>query len=367
MAENKITLSVIKADVGGWVGHSHSHPDIKQLAREMLEIAKNDGVVTDSYVTSVGDDLQLIMTHSKGELNKEIHSLAWKVFLECTNRAKRLKLYGAGQDLLKSTFSGNLKGMGPGIAEAEFKERESEPVVIFMADKTEPGAFSIPIYRMFADPFYSPGLVIDPGMHGGFSFNVHDVFEKKQVWLDCPEEMYDLLALVGTVGRYEIKKVVRKKDGELAAVTSTERLNLIAGKYVGKDDPVMITRCQHGLPDVGEVLEPFAWPHLVAGWNRGSHNGPLMPVPQRHSNTARFDGPPRVIALGFQIADGMFGKAADMFDDPSFDKARAETNIMADLIRRNGPFQPHRLEDSEMEYTRLPQILKKLRPRFRKI
>src|SRR5660398_195705 len=39
----------------------------------------------------------------------------------------------------------------------------------------------------------------------------------------------------------------------------------MAGKYVGKDDPVMIVRCQSGLPAVGEVLEPWANPHLVFG------------------------------------------------------------------------------------------------------
>jgi DNA-binding transcriptional regulator LsrR (DeoR family) len=31
---------------------------------------------------------------------------------------------------------------------------------------------------------------------------------------------------------------------------------------VGKDDPVMIVRCQSGFPAVGEVLEPFAFPRL---------------------------------------------------------------------------------------------------------
>jgi len=42
---------------------------------------------------------------------------------------------------------------------------------------------------------------------------------------------------------------------------------------------VAIVRAQSGLPALGEVLEPFAFPHLVSGWMRGSHNGPIMPVP----------------------------------------------------------------------------------------
>ncbi len=57
----------------------------------------------------------------------------------------------------------------------------------------------------------------------------------------------------------------------------------MAGRYIGKDDPVCIIRCQSGLPAVGEVLEAFAQPHLVAGWMRGgSHwGGPLLPVAEK--------------------------------------------------------------------------------------
>jgi fructose 1,6-bisphosphate aldolase/phosphatase len=362
----KVTLSVIKADIGGWVGHSHSHPEILELARKALEDAKDKKKILDYYVTACGDDLELIMTHKKGDANKEIHGIAWDIFLEGTARAKQLKLYGAGQDILKTAFSGNLKGMGPGVAEMTFEERPSEPVIVFMADKTEPGAWSIPLYKMFVDPFYNPGLVIDPDMHEGFKFTILDVIEKKLVTFSCPEEIYDMLALMGTVGRYEVKEVRRKAGNEICAVTSTDRLSLIAGRYVGKDDPVMIVRAQKGLPDVGEVLEPFATPYFVAGWNRGSHNGPFMPVSEKDAHMSRFDGPPRVMALGFQLSEGMLGLPADMFDDVGFDKARAECNDMANFIRRNGPFQPHRLEPSEMEYTTLAEIMKKLKMRFKK-
>ncbi|HBG22447.1 MAG TPA: fructose 1,6-bisphosphatase, partial [Peptococcaceae bacterium] len=48
-------------------------------------------------------------------------------------------------------------------------------------------------------------------------------------------------------------------------------------------------RCQSGYPAVGEALEPFTYPHLVAGWMRGSHNGPLMPVNMENARPTRFD------------------------------------------------------------------------------
>jgi len=363
----RVTLSVIKADIGGFVGHSDSHPAIIDLARIELENARNRGLLIDCHVTRCGDDLQLIMTHQKGIDNQEIHGLAYDIFKKGTEKAKELKLYGAGQDLLKETFSGNLKGMGPGVAELEFEERPSEPVLIFMADKTEPGAWNIPLYKMFADPFSTAGLVIDPDLHDGFTFEVHDIKENKKIELKCPKELYDLLAFIGQPGRYVIKHVYRNTDKLYASSTSTTRLNLIAGKYVGKDDPVMIVRAQHGLPAVGEVLEAFAQPWIVGGWMRGSHHGPLMPVGAKDAHPARFDGPPRVMCYGFQLANGKLIGPKDMFDDPSFDMVRWEALKVADILRRQGPFEPHRLGEEEMEYTTLHILKEKLEKRFKPI
>ena len=130
----KLTLSHIKADIGGYARHSASHPEVLAKANECLAKAKQAGLLIDYHVTKCGDDLQLILTHQQGEESPGIHKLAWDTFLEGTEIAKKLKLYGAGQDLLSDAFSGNVKGMGPGVAEMEFDERTSEPILIFMAD-----------------------------------------------------------------------------------------------------------------------------------------------------------------------------------------------------------------------------------------
>jgi fructose 1,6-bisphosphate aldolase/phosphatase len=356
-AEEKITVSVIKADVGGWVGHSASHPEMLALASQIVQQAVDQGFLVDGQVLHVGDDVELIMTHRRGEEDPEVHQFAWNTFLELTQLAKRLKLYGAGQDLLTDTFSGNVKGMGPGVAELSFVERPSDPIVIFMADKTSPGAFNLPLFRIFADPFNTAGLVIDPAMHRGFRFRVMDVMENKVWILSCPEDIYDLLVLIGATGRYIIQNIYRKKDGEIAVAASTQRLGILAGRYVGKDDPVMIVRSQSGFPAIGEVLEPFAFPHLVEGWMRGSHNGPLMPVAFEDATPTRFDGPPRIIAAGYQVSHGKLIGPRDMFADVSFDECRREANRIADYMRRHGPFEPHRLGLHEMEYTTLPQVM----------
>jgi fructose 1,6-bisphosphate aldolase/phosphatase len=63
----------------------------------------------------------------------KIHKLAWDAFLAGTKIAKEQGLYGAGQDLLKDAFLGNVKGMGLAVAEMEFQERPNEPFLLFFA------------------------------------------------------------------------------------------------------------------------------------------------------------------------------------------------------------------------------------------
>ena len=362
----KTTVSVIKADIGSLAGHVVVPNEILEFARKKLAEYVETGLINSYYVTHAGDDLELIFTHNKGVENEEIHKMAWTIFKETTEKvSKPMKLYAAGQDLLKEAFSGNIRGMGPGVAEMEFMERKSDPIAIFMADKTEPGAWNLPLYRIFADPFNTAGLVIDPRMHDGFKFTVLDVIEGKEVVLSTPEESYDLLALIGTTSRYIIKEVRRKGDDEIAAVASVTRLSLIAGKYVGKDDPVLIVRAQSGFPAMGEILEAFSFPHLVAGWMRGSHAGPLIPVPLKYSKVSRFDGPPRVVGLGFQVTNGKLIGPVDLFDDPAFEAVRQWGCSVAEYMRRHGPFMPHRLGPDEMEYTTLPSVLEKLKDRFK--
>ncbi len=367
----KTTISIIKSDVGSLAGHHVVPKPLLDIGKKRLKEAQNEGLINSYYVFNAGDDLELLMVHQKGEANPEIHQLAWNTFKEAADKAKDLKLYGAGQDLLKTAFSGNIRGMGPGVAEMEIEERGSDPIVVFAADKTEPGAFNFPLFKIFGDPANTAGLVIDPSMIGGFKFEVLDVIENKKVTLKCPEEMYELIALIGTPERYVVAHVQRARDNLIAAATSITRLALIAGKYVGKDDPVSIVRAQHGFPALGEILAPYMHTYFVEGWMRGSHWGPLMPVGLKDSRCTVFDGPPRLVALGFQVGNGKIANddngepmISDLFEDPAFDLARREAIECAALIRGMGEFEPARLSSHAMEYTTLPKVLEKLKKRF---
>ena len=367
----KVTISLIKCDVGSLAGHHIVPKPLFDIAEKKLKKAQDEGVINNFFVFNAGDDLELLMAHEHGEQNSDIHKLAWETFKEAADKALQLKLYAAGQDLLKDAFSGNVRGMGPGVAEMEIEERASDPIVVFAADKTSAGSFNYPLFRIFADPMNTAGLVIDPSMLCGFKFEVIDTLEDKSAVIQCPMEMYELLSLIGTVGRYAISRVWRASDDLICASSSVSKLSLIAGKYVGKDDPVMIARAQHGLPAVGEILAPFMHSYFVQGWMRGSHWGPLMPVGLKDSKCTVFDGPPRIVALGFQMANGKIscdddGKPmiADMFDDPAFSIARREAVQNGCTLRRMGEFEPARLSAEDMEYTTIQTVLQKMEKRF---
>ena len=361
------TLSVIKADIGGMVGHSSMHPDILDHGRKQLEQGVQNGLLIDGQAHACGDDLFLIMSHDRGQDDETLHKFAWDTFQSGTDIARKLHLYGAGQDLLVDAFSGNIRGAGPGSAELEFVERPSEPIIVFMGDKTSAGSFNLPFYKMFADPFNTAGLVIAESLHDGFAFEVHDTANNKKAVFQSPEEIYDLLVFIGSPAHYAVKRIVARSTGEIAGVSSTDKLSLIAGRYVGKDDPTAIVRCQGAFPAVGEVLEAFTTPWIVEGFMRGSHYGPWMPVSLENANPSRFDGPPRIVALGYQLADGKLIGPRDMFDDPSFDPARAEANVISDILRKHGPFEPHRLPLDEMEYTTMPTVAAKMADRWTEI
>ncbi|GBD03858.1 Fructose-1,6-bisphosphate aldolase/phosphatase [bacterium HR19] len=375
----KVTVSLIKADVGSVAGHTTPHPKMIEAVKSVLSDGTKKGIIEDFATARCGDDISLIMTHDKGENNEKVHKLAWDAFMSAAEEAKKMHLYGAGQDLLAEAFSGNVRGLGPGAAEMTFEERKSEPVIALLADKTEPSAFNLPLARIFADPFTTTGLVIDTRMHAGFIFEVVDVKEHKKIKISTPEGLHDLLAFIGDITRYAIKRIFSKDNSiGIAAVVSTEKLSLIAGKYVGKDDPVALIRAQSGLPAAGEVLQPFAFPALVSGWMRGSHWGPFYPSSQDDSNPTFFDGPPRIVALGFHVRDGKIQGLEDAskpgehilldyFKDSSWDAVRRQAMEVAIYIRRHGPFMPAILPPEELEYTTLPEVRKKLQDKWEEV
>ena len=347
----KITVTVIKADVGGIGGHTRPSDGLLNAVKNIVKPqTRNDGkgLLIDHYIGYCGDDIHIVMTHTKGVDNKEIHQLAWKAFEAATKIAKDEGLYGAGQDLLKDSFSGNVKGMGPGVAEMQFEERPNEAFTIYAADKTEPGAFNYPFYRMFVDTLSNTGLIVNQNLSKGVRITVMDVEKGKTAQLNMWEDKPTLEAALMYPGRYVIS-VVHTKDNLPILAASTDRLHNIAGKYVGKDDPICIIRTQKDFPATKEVGAAFSNPHYVAGNTRGSHHMPLMPVKINSSASINF-AIPIVSSLVFSMHNGKLVGPIDGFGTDDWDYIRTIAVKRAIAIRSQGFVHPATLVPSELEY-----------------
>ena len=361
----KTTLSVIKADIGSIGGHICPSQRLMETVDTYLTTYANK-LFLDSYVSYTGDDIAIVSTHNRGVNDAQIHKLCWDAFMAGTEVAKSQGLYGAGQDLLKDSFAGNVRGMGPAVAELEFEERPNEPFLFFAADKTDPGAYNFPLYAAFADPMNTPGLMLSPSMTEGFKFVIMDVNHTegdRVIELDAPEDLYSIATLLRDTERYVVESVWSRSSGEQAAAVSTSRLHNIAGKYTGKDDPVMLVRVQKDFPATGEVLAPYAIGPYVAGAMRGSHQMPLMPVPL-NSGISYFDGPPVVSCAAFAMHNGKMTEPVDAFAHPFWDTVRDAVSKKAIDMRRQGFFGAAMLPMSELEYSGIVEKLEELDKRF---
>src|SRR3989338_6469241 len=349
----KTTISIIKADTGSVGGHNNPSEPMIGKAKEKINEALKKGLLSDGKVTYTGDDIALLMIHTKGVDNPDIHKLAWDTFCQTTKIAKEQGLYGAGQDLLKDAFSGNVRGMGPGSAEIEIEERPAEPFIIFAGDKCGPGVFNYPLFEAFASPYHNAGLLLAPEMIAGFTFTIMDVNyteADRVITMKVPQDYYEICTLLRDPNHYVIESVVENESNLTGAVASTSRLHNISGKYVGKDDPVAIVRTQKQFPSTGEILSPWATAHFTLGDNRGSHHVAVMPVKQ-NSIISYFDGPTIMSCEGYCVHEGKLTEAVDLFDQPFWDLIRMKASEKTLSMRMQGFYGPSMAGMDELEYT----------------
>lgn len=361
----KITVSVIKADIGSIGGHIKPSERLINAVHDYIS-DNQGGMLINFRLSFTGDDIAILCTHRLGIGNEKLHKLAWDAFKAGTEVAFNQGLYGAGQDLLKDSFSGNIRGLGPAVAEMEFTERKNEAFLFFAADKTDPGAYNLPLYLSFCDPMHNSGLILAPNMAKGFEFHIMDVSyteADRVISLKTPEDTYSIAALLRDGERFVVEKIVSRSSGEQAAAVSTTRLHNIAGTYTGKDDPILLVRVQGAFPATGEILSPYHIGHFVAGFMRGSHTGPLMPVKQ-NTAVSYFDGPPVVSCAAYSMHKGKLTPPADVFDHAFWDHVRGKISEKAVEIRKQGFFGNAMLPYSELEYGGIVEKLKELDDKF---
>lgn len=69
----KITLSILKADVGSVGGHTKPTLRMLDAVREEVESAIDDGLLIDGFVSHTGDDIAILCSHQKDKNSPDIH------------------------------------------------------------------------------------------------------------------------------------------------------------------------------------------------------------------------------------------------------------------------------------------------------
>ncbi len=261
----KFTVSDIKADAGGRVGHTTTPGHFGPVADASLQEAKDSGLIfgTSKFI-AVGDDGHLLMSHTQGADSNAIHLFAYKTFFRQVWVAEVMgyKWYGLGQDLvgeamagkkteelagltekfvnllprhlpegekrrfeeLKSAFSkwrtgqgegrtpappfsGNVSGQGPGFAELPMPR--PTPVGVFSIDKAGPAAFNLPVWeaiqRCRTDG--SLGRYLEGTDSQGAVIEIWDVEKHRRVFLDIETEAEAAQRLLGATDKFNIKRI----------------------------------------------------------------------------------------------------------------------------------------------------------------
>jgi fructose 1,6-bisphosphate aldolase/phosphatase len=261
----KFTVSDIKADAGGRVGHTTTPGHFGPAADASLQEAKDSGLIfgTSKFI-AVGDDGHLLMSHTHGADNNAIHLFAYRTFFRQVWVAEvcGYKWYGLGQDLVgdasagKKTeelaglsekfvsllprflppteerrigdlkaafdrwrkgeaegrtpappFSGNVSGQGPGFAELPLPR--SVPVGLFAIDKAGPAAFNLPVWEALRRCRNDGSLsrFLEGTDAKGIALEIWDVEKHRRVFLDFETEREFAQQLLGATDKFNFKRI----------------------------------------------------------------------------------------------------------------------------------------------------------------
>ena len=279
------TLSDIKADSGGKVGHTTPPNHFGPVAEASLQEAKNLHLIHGtSELIEVGDDGHLLMSHGQGADSNEIHLFAYRTFFRQVWVAEILgyKWYGLGQDLVGEAsagrtteevanltdgfielledalppaerrqvdrlkkayeewksgqgkghkplevFSGNVSGQGPGFAELPLMR--AGRIGLLAMDKTGPSSFNLPVWwslnRAYTDS--TLGTYLKNTGAKGVVVEIWDVEHHQRVFLDLESEPLSIQNLLGAIERFNIKRIWSRRAEKWDPGAASESLEEI--------------------------------------------------------------------------------------------------------------------------------------------
>lgn len=365
MSSKNRTLSLFKANVGSFPGGVSVPAEAIDAASVKLDGFRSQGLIDDFRVFACGDNLMVLASHSYGPGAKKISDILWLVFETCADLGLRMHMHGVGEDIFPDGSAADDERPGPDSVELTFAERDCEPVVLLVTDRTRYGAMNLPLLRLFADPMTTRSLSAVKAMAAGFSFEVMDLATGGIREFRVPADLFPISRLLSAPERFAITRIWhtdsrdRIPGGEVVAATSARYKGTASPTL--RSDVMMLVRAEGAMPTVGEVVFPFSSCPVVPGWRDNTPWGPLVPLPSGVSANNFLEGPPKVNALGIHVAGGRIHGPVDLFSGPVWEEAARrgystahalsgafmgsrETGISSDKPLRSGSFGANRAE-----------------------
>ncbi|WP_211529715.1 fructose 1,6-bisphosphatase [Methanocalculus chunghsingensis] len=303
-----LSCTLISARLGGFAGVHRAHPGMLEIATRLLR-KEEGGVIIDSFVFRCGDAVAFLLIHR--DSMDHLQDLVANVITSCREYLDRKGISSGISDPLFAS------------ARLTFSERDRETILVFLSDLPSIDLYNLHLFRIFGDPFGTTRLVTEDALREGFVFHLSG-----DGVASLPEDTYRLLSLIRKPRDARVLRISRR-DGEPAASVTTPQEAGSAG---------LIVRSGGIFPDPGEIIEPFSVPCMVR--SPGRTMMPLLPVSLCDAQGSRSGGPPRIVSLGFSIADGRLVGPADFFDDPALDQVRRLGADITGYARSHGPFDP---------------------------
>ncbi|MEJ2091625.1 MAG: fructose 1,6-bisphosphatase [Syntrophobacterales bacterium] len=378
------TLSDIKADAGGKVGHTTTPTLFGSVARASLAEAREQGLIKSFHIFPVGDDLHLVMSHGHGIDANEIHLLAFRTFwrLVWVTELIGYKPYGLAQDLaigpatkgkkvddlaepsqqfvarlaeelpepertflekirhaqkewtqgrgaveVSKPFAGNVTGQGPGFAELPAKNISG--LGLLAGDKCGPAAFNIPVYLTVGQ------VILQEQFRQRFgesiAYEIFDVHNNKRIFLDARSHQEDILTLLGSTNLFNIKRLWSLPQ----VVAHPEAVKDNLGDIIlsaSTERLALIAGGEYvgkddpvllGVEDLMQVM--FELPKtkffMTQGDERGSHYMMLVPKPVKEAvATVRSRG--FQVGLSITLNTEGIAEVHDVYEQPEFRAAR---------------------------------------------
>jgi fructose 1,6-bisphosphate aldolase/phosphatase len=341
MSAPSCSIFVLSANLSRLLGPQLPEP-VVEAARASLKRPETAKFLRGSWVRAFGDDLHLHLTTFAGDFSRGEAPTAFSL---------RVAIEAALAAVLKGRqlgLCGKLDVPDPKrLREAElaaaldlrqldypFTERRAEPIFVAKALNASWGFFNRALFNLFFNPDKGSGHRIEGNDFLAVVESIADLRAGKppRTFAFGPDAGNELLALVTDPDEWRLTEVFAVKG----RFNEGPYKNEPAARVAGGRDPVLVGRCQSGLPAVGEFTQAVAEFYFGPGGPEGGYRVGLMPATFAEANTpATADGLAKVVAYAYQ----------------SYDSGRIPEGDVVDVFAQNPPETRH-LQREALQYIR---------------